>query len=73
MALGKGKGYPAARFIVWSAAGACILFGIFGILMHDMLISIGITNVSMYGWITLGIGLALYLVEGIFFYFRTKG
>jgi hypothetical protein len=55
------------RFIVWGVAGTCILCGIFGILMHDLLKSIGIPDVSTYGWIALCVGIGLYVIEGLLF------
>ena len=67
------RSYPVIRYVIWSVAGACILFGVFGILIHDLLSSVGISDVRTFGWVAVGAGIAIYLVEGFVFYEKKEG
>jgi len=49
--------------IIFGLPGACILLGLFDILIGDSFATLGYLGVRSHGWLFLGTGIGLYLIE----------
>jgi hypothetical protein len=54
--------------VVFGVPAAFILLGIFDIVLGDTFIALGYIGERSHGWIFLGIGIVLYLIESIVYY-----
>ena len=53
---------------IWGVPGACILMGIFDLVLGDAYISLGFIGEKSHGWLFFYTGIAVYLIE-LFVYF----
>ena len=54
--------------VVFGVPGAFILLGIFDIVLGDTFIALGYIGERSHGWIFLGTGIILYLIEIVVYY-----
>ena len=58
--------------IILGVPGACILIGIFDIVLGDAFISLGFIGEKSHGWLFLWTGIAFYLIEFFVYYMIVK-
>jgi len=61
-----------SQSIIWGLPGACILIGIFDIVLGDAYISLGFIGEKSHGWLFLSIGIVVYLIELFVYYVILK-
>jgi len=54
--------------IIFGVPGACIVIGIFDVVLGDSLIAVGFIGEKAHGWIFIGAGIATYLIELLVYY-----